>query len=182
MKKRNIYLIISVISLILIGGLIWYIIDLNKKTAQCVAMAQIRSKYGFCDENGIPHDAGSMAYSDLMFNPNIDIDEEVERRLNEDYYNKPMIQSAFFKNNNLIFRIYIPVCYRDESHRVVLDNVILHNEGRLYKSINFYTVKWKHEDIAILEFEFKGITKFEHCSLSFTINGVPVSIKVIDDE
>ena len=180
MKKRNIYIIISVIGLIIIGGFIWYINDLHKGTARCIAAAQLMSKYGLCDENGIPCDSGEMGCLDLMYNPDVDIKEELDRRLKEGYYDKPKIKSAFFKKDNLIFRIYIPVCYRDENHRIVLDNAILHNEGRLFKSINIYAVKGQHEDTAILE--FRDITTFEDCSLSFTINGEPVSITVLEDE
>lgn len=67
-----------------IGGVIWYMVDLKKKTTLCISAAdELAKKLRF--EDGIltgENVNGTMAYLDLMYNKEHDITQEIEKRLN----------------------------------------------------------------------------------------------------
>ncbi len=66
-----------------IGGVIWYMVDLKKKTTLCISAAdELAKKLRF--EDGIltgENVNGTMAYLDLMYNKEHDITQEIKKRL-----------------------------------------------------------------------------------------------------
>lgn len=66
-----------------IGGVIWYMVDLKKKTSQCVTAAdelakKLRFEDGLLTGDGVN---GTMAYLSLMYGKEQDITKEIEKRL-----------------------------------------------------------------------------------------------------
>ncbi len=81
-------------------------------------------------------------------------------------------------NNNhgkTTIKVEIPASDRDESNGLSIDNVQLYNNGEILTAKKVNAI-WGENSIIILE--FKKLTEFEDCTLSFTVNGKPVNIDI----
>ena len=76
-------------------------------------------------------------------------------------------------------KIEIPASDRDADGGLSLGDVKLHNNGEMLaaKKVN---AKWgeKNDESTTVIFEFKKLTLFAGCTLSFTMNGTPVTINL----
>lgn len=177
-NKRKILIAIGIIGLFFIGVFTWYIIDLNEKTKQCVEAADELSQH-FRIENGLPIGdsvSGSMACLDLMYNPNHDIAEEIEKRLKLQQAEFPQIIEINSADKTTKIKIYIPNSYRDNNIGILLDNVaLLHKHGGTIKAKAVYAY-YKDDNRYILEFE--KISTLEDYTLSFSLNGAPFNLEI----
>lgn len=87
----------------------------------------------------------------------------------------PQFKGLNNKHRKTTIKIEIPASDRDESNGLSIDNVKLCNNGKLLKA-NKADAIWDENSTIILE--FKKLTTFEDCTLSFTINGKPVSMDI----
>lgn len=79
-------------------------------------------------------------------------------------------------NNNhgkTTIKIEIPASDRDATNGLSVDNVKLYNNGEMLTAKKVNAI-WGENSTIILE--FKKLTTFEDCTLSFTVNGEPVSM------
>lgn len=72
-------------------------------------------------------------------------------------------------------KIEIPACDRDSQNGLSIDNVKLYNNGKMLSAKKVRAI-WGENSTIILE--FKKLTKFEDCTLSFTLNGEAVSMNL----
>lgn len=63
----------------------------------------------------------------------------------------------------------------DESNGLSVDDVKLYNNGEILTAKKVDAI-WGKDSTIILE--FKKLTTFEDCTLSFTVNGKPVSMDI----
>lgn len=70
-------------------------------------------------------------------------------------------------------KIEIPASDRDETRGLSIDNIKLYNNGEMLATKKVDAI-WGDNSIIIME--FKKLTTFEDCTLSFTVNGEPVSM------
>ncbi|MCM1505357.1 MAG: hypothetical protein NC127_09195 [Muribaculum sp.] len=66
----------------------------------------------------------------------------------------------------------------DLSRTTVISDWKLHNNGKEY-AVKKVDVKGKNGEIFVLE--FAKLTKFSDCTLSFSVNGEPVSIDILTE-
>ena len=69
--------------------------------------------------------------------------------------------------------IEIPASDRDASNGLSVDNVKLYNNGETLTAKNVNAICGENSTIIM---EFKKLTTFKDCTLSFTVNGEPVSM------
>lgn len=159
------------------GGLIWYIIDIQQKTKQCVEAAEELSRHYRIEDRLLVGDSvsGPMAYLDLMYNPDHDIDEEIEKHLELKESGIPQILEINSIDETTKFKIYIPDGYRNDKNTIVLDNVVLHKKGESKKAKAVYAYV-KDDDRYILEFD--RISSLNEYILSFTLNDNPLHLVI----
>lgn len=87
----------------------------------------------------------------------------------------PQFRGLNNKHGKTTIKIEIPASDRDESNGLSIDNVKLYNDGKMLRA-NKVNAIWGENSTIILE--FKKLTTFEDCTLSFTINGKPVSMDI----
>ncbi len=87
----------------------------------------------------------------------------------------PQFKGLNNKHGKTTIKIEIPVSDRDDSNGLSIDNVRLYNNGKILKATKVNAI-WGDNSIIILD--FKRLTTFEDCILSFTINGKPVSMDI----
>lgn len=85
----------------------------------------------------------------------------------------PQFKEINNKHGKTTIKIEIPASDRDASNGLSIDNVKLYNNGKTFhaKKVN---ALWGENSTIILE--FKKMTTFEDCILSFTVNGEPVNM------
>lgn len=79
-------------------------------------------------------------------------------------------------NNNhgkTTIKIEIPASDRDATNGLSVDNVKLYNNGEMLAAKKVNAMLGEN---SIIIMEFKKLTTFEDCILSFTLNGEPVSM------
>lgn len=79
------------------------------------------------------------------------------------------------KHGKTTIKIEIPASDRDETNGLSVDNVKLYNNGETLSAKKVDAI-WSENSTIILE--FKKLTTFDDCTLSFTINGEPVSMDI----
>ena len=75
--------------------------------------------------------------------------------------------------NNKHGKTTIPASDRDASNGLSVDNVKLYNNGETLTAKNVNAICGENSTIIM---EFKKLTTFKDCTLSFTVNGEPVSM------
>ncbi len=87
----------------------------------------------------------------------------------------PQFKELNNKNGKTTIKVEIPTSDRDASDGLTIDNVKLYNNGQMLKAKKV-DASWGENSTIILE--FKKLKKFDDCTLSFTLNGNPVSIDI----
>ena len=87
----------------------------------------------------------------------------------------PQFKGLNNKHGKTTIKIEIPASDRDASNGLSVDNIKLYNNGEIF-SAKKVDVIWGENSMIIME--FKKLKEFENCTLSFTINGEPVSIDI----
>lgn len=87
----------------------------------------------------------------------------------------PKFKELNNEHGKTTIKIEIPASDRDATNGLSVDNIKLYNNGEMLKAKKVDAI-WGENSLII--FEFKKLTTFEDCSLSFTINGEPVSIDI----
>lgn len=72
-------------------------------------------------------------------------------------------------------KIEIPASDRDETNGLSIEDVVLYNDGKTFQAKKVDAI-WGDNSIVILQFE--KLTAFEDCTLSFSLNGEPVSLDI----
>ena len=85
----------------------------------------------------------------------------------------PQFKGINNKHGKTTIKIEIPASDRDATNVLSIDNVKLYNNGETLTAKNVDAI-WGDNSTIILE--FKKLTTFEDCTLSFTLNGKPVSM------
>lgn len=85
----------------------------------------------------------------------------------------PKFKGINNKHGKTTIKIEIPASDRDASNGLSVENVKLCNNGETLTAKKVNAV-WGKDSIIILE--FKKLTRFDNCILSFTVNGEPVSM------
>lgn len=85
----------------------------------------------------------------------------------------PQFKGINNKHGKTTIKIEIPASDRDATNGLSVDNVKLYNNGEMLTAKKVDAI-WGENSTIILE--FKKLTTFEDCTLSFTINGEPVSM------
>ncbi len=85
----------------------------------------------------------------------------------------PQFKELNNKHGKTTIKIEIPVSDRDATGGLSIDDVKLYNNGELLPAKKVDAI-WGENSTIILE--FKKLTTFADCTLSFTINGEPVSM------
>lgn len=79
------------------------------------------------------------------------------------------------KNGKTTIKIEIPACDRDAQNGLSIDNVKLYNNGKMLAAKKVHAL-WGENSTIILE--FKKLTYFKDCTLSFTLNGEAISMNL----
>lgn len=90
----------------------------------------------------------------------------------------PRFKGVDNKHRKTTIRIEIPASDRDSSNGLSVDNVRLSNNGETLAAKKVNAV-WGDDSEIILE--FKKLTTFADCMLSFTVNGEPVTMDITVD-
>mgnify|MGYP006965551804 CR=1 FL=1 len=85
----------------------------------------------------------------------------------------PKFLSLNNKHGKTTIKIEIPASDRDETNGLSIEDVVLYNDGKTFQAKK---VDWGDNSIVILQFE--KLTAFEDCTLSFSLNGEPVSLDI----
>lgn len=85
----------------------------------------------------------------------------------------PQFKGLNNKHGKTTIQIEIPASDRDASNGLSVDNVKLYNNGETLNAKKVNAI-WGENSTIILE--FKKLTTFKDCTLSFTVNGEPVSM------
>ena len=87
----------------------------------------------------------------------------------------PQFKGLSNKHGKTTIRVEIPASDRDATNGLSVDNIKLYNRGEILSAKKAYAI-WGDNSMIIME--FKKLKKFENCTLSFTVNGDPVSIDI----
>ena len=87
----------------------------------------------------------------------------------------PLFMGIDNKNGKTTIKSECPACDRDSQNGLSIDNVKLYNNGKMLSAKKVRAI-WVENSTIILE--FKKLTKFEDCTLSFTLNGEAVSMNL----
>lgn len=87
----------------------------------------------------------------------------------------PQFKGLNNKHGKTTIKIEIPASDRDVTNGLSVDNVKLYNNGEMLTAKKVDAI-WGENSTIILE--FKKLTTFADCTLSFTINGEPVSMNL----
>ena len=90
-------------------------------------------------------------------------------------YAAPRFKVLDNKHGKTTIKIEIPVYDRDDTNGLSVDNVKLYNNGEILTAKKVDAM-WGYNSLIILE--FKKLTTFENCTLSFTVNGEPVCMDI----
>lgn len=85
----------------------------------------------------------------------------------------PQFKGINNKHGKTTIKIEIPASDRDAFNGLSVDNVKLYNNGEMLTAKKVDAI-WGENSTIILE--FKKLTTFADCTLSFTVNGEPVSM------
>ena len=88
----------------------------------------------------------------------------------------PQFKGLSNKHGKTTIKVEIPVSDRDATNGLSVDNIKLYNNGEMLSAKKVDAI-WGENSMIIME--FKKLKEFENCSLSFTINGEPVSIDIL---
>lgn len=87
----------------------------------------------------------------------------------------PQFKGLSNNHGKTTIKIEIPATDRDASNGLSVDNIRLYNNGEMLSAKKVDAI-WGDNSIIIME--FKKLTVFEDCTLSFTVNGEPVIIDI----
>lgn len=87
----------------------------------------------------------------------------------------PQFKGINNKHGKTTIKIEIPASDRDETNGLSVDNIKLYNNGEMLTAKKVDAI-WGDNSTIIME--FKKLTTFEDCTLSFTVNGEPVSMDI----
>ena len=87
----------------------------------------------------------------------------------------PQFKGLSNKHGKTTIKVEIPASDRDASNGLSIDNIKLHNNGKILSAKKVDAI-WGDNSMIIME--FKKLKEFEDCTLSFTVNGEPVSIDI----
>lgn len=87
----------------------------------------------------------------------------------------PEFLSLNNKHGKTTIKIEIPASDRDETNGLSIEDVVLYNDGKTFQAKKVDAI-WGDNSIVILQFE--KLTAFEDCTLSFSVNGKPVSLDI----
>lgn len=85
----------------------------------------------------------------------------------------PIFKGMNNKHGKTTIKIEIPASDRDATNGLSIDNIELYNDGETLTAKKV-DAKWGENSTIIME--FKKLTDFKDCTLSFTVNGEPVSM------
>lgn len=85
----------------------------------------------------------------------------------------PKFKGISNKHGKTTIKIEIPASDRDERLGLSIDNIKLYNNGEMLTAKKVDAI-WGNDSTIIME--FKKLTTFKDCTLSFTVNGEPVSM------
>lgn len=85
----------------------------------------------------------------------------------------PQFKGINNKHGKTTIKIEIPASDRDAANGLSVDNVKLYNNGEMLTAKKVDAI-WGENSTIILE--FKKLTTFHDCTLSFTVNGESVSM------
>lgn len=87
----------------------------------------------------------------------------------------PQFKGLNNKHGKTTIKIEIPATDRDATNGLSVDNIKLYNNGEVLTAKKVDAI-WNENTTIILE--FKKLKTFSDCTLSFTINGKPVSMDI----
>lgn len=87
----------------------------------------------------------------------------------------PKFLSLNNKHGKTTIKIEIPASDRDETNGLSIEDVVLYNSGKTFQAKSVDAI-WGDNSTVILQFE--KLTAFEDCTLSFSLNGGPVSLDI----
>ena len=87
----------------------------------------------------------------------------------------PQFKELNNRHDKTTIKIEIPASDRDATNGLSVDNVKLYNNGETLTAKKVDAI-WGDNSTIILE--FKKLTTFEDCTLSFTLNGKPLSMNL----
>ena len=87
----------------------------------------------------------------------------------------PKFLSLNNKHGKTTIKIEIPASDRDETNGLSIEDVVLYNSGKTFQAKSVDAI-WGDNSTVILQFE--KLTAFEDCTLSFSLNGEPVSLDI----
>ena len=87
----------------------------------------------------------------------------------------PLFKGLSNKHGKTTIKIEIPASDRDATNGLSVENVKLYNNGEILSAKKIDAI-WGDNSMIIME--FKKLKEFENCTLSFTVNGEPVSIDI----
>lgn len=87
----------------------------------------------------------------------------------------PKFKEINNKHGKTTIKIEIPASARDAYNGLSVDNVKLYNNGEILTAKKVDAM-WGEDSTIILE--FKKLKKFQDCTLSFTVNGKPISMDI----
>lgn len=87
----------------------------------------------------------------------------------------PQFKGLSNKHGKTTIKVEIPAADCDASNGLSVDNIKLYNKGEMLPAKNVEVIRG---ETSIIIMEFKKLTEFEDCMLSFTVNGKPVSIDI----
>ena len=87
----------------------------------------------------------------------------------------PKFLSLNNKHGKTTIKIEIPASDRDETTGLSIEDVVLYNSGKTFQAKSVDAI-WGDNSTVILQFE--KLTAFEDCTLSFSLNGEPVSLDI----
>lgn len=87
----------------------------------------------------------------------------------------PKFLSLNNKYGKTTIKIEIPASDRDETNGLSIEDVVLYNSGKTFQAKSVDAI-WGDNSTVILQFE--KLTAFEDCTLSFSLNGEPVSLDI----
>ena len=90
-------------------------------------------------------------------------------------FSAPQFKGLNNKHGKTTIKIEIPATDRDITDGLSIDDVKLYNNGEMLTAKKVDAIWGKNSTIIL---EFKKLTTFEDCTLSFTVNGEPVSMDI----
>lgn len=90
-------------------------------------------------------------------------------------FSAPQFKGLNNKHGKTTIKIEIPATDRDITDGLSIDDVKLYNNGEMLTAKKVDAI-WGENSTIIME--FKKLTTFEDCTLSFTVNGEPVSMDI----